>query len=574
MIEITIITEEGEQKFPIQKTPIVIGRNPNPEYPHLVLLDPFVSRSHVQITETSGGLVRVECLGSNPIVSRCGETIRRGKDALLSLPAEIRIGRSVARVAAVGTGVTFLHTPTEQPLAIGPTNVASRFAIDDAVAPDRLIGWFENLIALQASATGIDGLYRQAAKAVVELIGLDRCVVLIRSEEDWTVQFEHGQHRTDEIVFSHSVVDHVVRSGQTVFDSSLPLSAVNSLTGICAFVGSPIKDAQSEIIACLFGARRLAEDSPSPGVLPIEAQLVQVIAGIVSMRISRWAAEADQVRTQVQLEQFAPPALVREMQSNPHWLDANQRELTLMFGDIRGFSAISERLTAHQTFALVRDVMDCMTEVIHRHGGFIINYAGDGIAAMWNAPEPDADHASDACTAAIEIQHQLPTELHKWTSVVGQPVRVGLGINTGDALIGNSGSKHRMKYSPLGHAVNLASRIEGATKYLGVSILITQATHDRIHGEFETRNLGEVSVIGIDASVRVHQLAVDPPVDRVHWPAYEYALRHYEQGDMIGAMELANQVMTEHPNDLPTSILIQRIQESDGVARSWTLPSK
>ena len=376
------------------------------------------------------------------------------------------------------------------------------------------------------------------------------------------------------MLFSHSVVEHVLKYQQTVFDSSINLSAAASLSNVSAFVGSPIMDERRCVIACLFGVRRLDDELASTGVLPIEAQLVQVIAGIVSTRISRLAAEAEQIRTQVQLEQFASTALVREMQSNPQWLEATERELTLMFGDIRNFSTISERLTAHETFSLVREVMDCVTEVIHRHGGFIFNYAGDGIAAMWNAPEPNEAHAFNSARAAMEIQERLPVALQTWTKLVGQPVRIGLGIHTGNALIGNSGSKHRLKYSPLGHAVNLASRVEGATKYLGVSILITQAMRDRIGVDIPTRNFGEISVVGIRSGVRVYQLAPESQIDRDLWERYEQALRLYEKGDLPAARIHAERVLADHLDDIPTKILLDRIEQSNGLPSPWTLPSK
>jgi adenylate cyclase len=577
MIEVTIVIGGRGRKFPISSTPCVIGRFPNSECPDLVLSDPFVSRRHVELTETDQGQLSVRCLGGSPIELNTGEKIEHDCEAIVDLPVGIRIGRSSLRVSKIDSGLSFLNVPASQFQMTDQTEQTfnvSRFASADSVSPDRLIQWFENLVSLQASAAGAKGLFKQAAKAVVELIGLDRCVVLHRDGDRWTVDVEHGHRHSSETVYSRSVVELVSSSKKTVYDCSGDIAGTNSLMGVSAFVGSPIMDANGEIFACLFGVRRIEGASASTGVLPIEAQLVQVIAGILSARISRLAAEAEQVRSQVQLEQFASAALVREMQSNPHWLDATERELTIMFGDIRNFSGITERLTAHQTFSLVRDVMDCMTEVIHQHGGFIFNFAGDGIAAMWNAPEPRDHHARDACRAALEIQQRLPKTVQSWTPFVGEPVRVGLGINTGKALIGNSGSKDRLKYSPLGHEVNLASRVEGATKYLGAPILITQATLDSVQDSIATRDLGEISVVGIETGVRVHEIADVSEIDREHWKAYENALRLYESGDIHNASLQARQVLTDCPDDTPTRILIKRIDEFSDSGAPWKLPSK
>ena len=579
MIEITTSSRGQERRFLITKMPFTFGRHPNPDCPELVLADPFVSRTHVQIAEDTEGQLRVRCLGASPIELPKGEMIQRDHELAVSLPAEIRIGRSQVRIARIASGVSFLSTPPPRSIVTDfeQTLESPRMTIDETLSLDRLIEWFEHLVALQESATGTDSMFRQAAKAVVELIGLDRCVVLCRGTDDmkdqWCVKTEHGRPAINEAVFSRTVVAHVSSSLKTVFDNSVELSSANSLAGVSAFVGSPIIDAKGTMVACLFGVRRVDRTSLAMGVQPIEAQLVQVIAGILSARISRLAAEAEQVRTQVQLEQFASPALVREMQSNPQWLDATERELTFMFGDIRKFSQISQILSAHQTFELVRDVMDCMTEVIHQCGGFIFNFAGDGIAAMWNAPEPNDCHAQDACQAAVEIQKRLCSAVASWTSQIGEEVEVGLGIHTGVALIGNSGSKERLKYSPLGHAVNLASRIEGATKYLGAPILITQATIDQVNQPLITRDLGEISVVGISEGVRVHQVAASAEVDENLWNCYEQARCSFESKDLENAKLQARRVQEDYPNDVPTRILIDQI-ESGRIATPWQLPNK
>lgn len=577
MFEITIVTGEHERKFPIVNTPFIFGRHPNPECPDLVLLDPFVSRQHVELNATTDGRLMVRCLGRSSIKLSTGETLKRDCETTVSLPIEVVVGRSCVRVSPIEAASGFSHAATSYSASVekGQQDFdVSRFASPDAVSPERLIQWFENLVALQATAAGGEGLFQQAAKAVVELIGLDRCVVLSRDGDDWKVNGEHGHRNPTEVVYSHSVVDLVRSSKKTVFECSDEFSATNSLAGISAFVGSPITDASGNIVACLFGVSRPAAMSTATGVLPIEAQLVQVIAGIVSARISRLDAEAEQVRSQVQLEQFASAALVREMHSNPHWLDATERELTLMFGDIRSFTGITQRLTARQTFALVRDVMDCMTSVIHQHGGFVFNFAGDGIAAMWNAPEPISDHAQCACRAALEIQRQLPQTLRSWTPLVGEAIHVGLGINTGNALIGNSGSKERLKYSPLGHSVNLASRIEGATKYFGVATLITQTTRDQLEEPITIRSHGKISVVGIDGGFRVFEIANGSEMDTDLWNAYKQARELYEGGDTDEARYCAKLILEQFPNDRPTKILAEQIESSDDISTPWRLQSK
>src|SRR5262249_3914585 len=148
------------------------------------------------------------------------------------------------------------------------------------------------------------------------------------------------------------------------------------------------------------------------------------------------------------------------------------------------------------------------------------------------APDDLPDHAAQACRAALAILGDMPGLNADWREQCGQPLGVGIGINTGTALVGNTGSRHKFKYGPFGHTVNLASRVEGATKQLRVPVLITGNTHAQLGGQFATRRLCRVRVLGLRDPIDLYELNAESPTEE--WlqrrDAYEKALAMFEAG--------------------------------------------
>src|SRR5690606_34922826 len=123
-------------------------------------------------------------------------------------------------------------------------------------------------------------------------------------------------------------------------------------------------------------------------------------------------------------------------------------------------------------------IMDRLTDHVLAHDGVVVDYYGDGMLAMWNAPVDQSDHAERACRAALAIVGELPAIEAKWEGTVPGPIAVGIGINSGEALVGNTGSSRKFKYGPLGLTVNAAQRLEASTKLLGVPVVISGATFE------------------------------------------------------------------------------------------------
>jgi adenylate cyclase len=210
--------------------------------------------------------------------------------------------------------------------------------------------------------------------------------------------------------------------------------------------------------------------------------------------------------------------------------------------------------------------MERLTQCIQAHEGTVVDYAGDGLMAMWNAPLTQPNHAVQACRAALAMQAVLPQLDADWHDRIGQPIKVGIGVNTGVAMVGNTGCKARFKYGPLGHCVNLASRVEGATKQLGVPVLITNTTRALIGESFATRRLCKVRVVGIHGAVDFYELHAETGAEDwlAHRNAYEAALTQFEAGQFGAACRnvyplLANQ---EGTYDMPCLNLVTRAVEA------------
>jgi adenylate cyclase len=187
-------------------------------------------------------------------------------------------------------------------------------------------------------------------------------------------------------------------------------------------------------------------------------------------------------------------------------LGGEERELTVLFLDVREFSAIAERLTAPQLVALMNEFFTAMTEVVLAHRGMLDKYIGDSLLAVFGAPLPDRHHALRACRAAIDMRATLSALHGRWRAG-GQPcLEMRIGISTGRMVIGNMGSERRFDYTVMGDEVNVASRLETANNVFGTDILVSAATMEAANGHLTFSPRGQIAVKGRQQPVRVFEL--------------------------------------------------------------------
>lgn len=266
-------------------------------------------------------------------------------------------------------------------------------------------------------------------------------------------------------------------------------------------------------------------------VFPAAASLAIYLSGSL---IGYLRTEAERKQVRGAFSQYLSPDLVERLARDPSLLrlGGETRNLTLMFCDVRGFTTISERFKAdpQRLTQLINRLLTPMTEVVLERRGTIDKYMGDCIMAFWNAPLDNPAHAGDACASALAIQSclvDLNAELAREANAAGeehQDLAVAIGINTGDCVVGNMGSRQRFDYSALGDTVNLASRLEGQSRAYGVDIVVGSSTRSAAQG-LAAIELDLIVVKGKSEPERIHALLGGE--DEARTPAFlEFATMH------------------------------------------------
>ncbi len=376
-----------------------------------------------------------------------------------------------------------------------------------------LAHWFNALGRLQQLPADSTEFNQAAVEAMLEPGGLDCGLLLVREGEQWqalaTTSAAHETTWLDRPVHLE-LLERTAQERRTLFHDArcvpqvvVPKPAAHGNTFV---VTAPLLDAAGEVTGALVGMRIDHMGNKRRGIRPLEAQFVQAVADAVAAGQMRRSREMELVRLRSRLELAFSPTVARELESNPQLLEGSQREVSILFCDLRGFTSLSQQLAPRQSYALLGDVMDRFTHDVMRHEGVLLDYFGDGLAAFWNAPLDQPHHAHWACRAAQAMLASLAEVSDDWLPITDLPLRAGIGIHTGNALVGNAGSRSRIKYGPRGNVVNLASRVQGATKTFGCNVLITSSTAEHLSSEFVTRSLGTIPLAGFSEPVALHEL--------------------------------------------------------------------
>jgi adenylate cyclase len=237
------------------------------------------------------------------------------------------------------------------------------------------------------------------------------------------------------------------------------------------------------------------------------------------------------------------------------------RNLTVLFADIAGFTGLSERL-GDQIIPLLSRYLDTISREVSGHGGTIDKFIGDAVMAFWGAPAANADHAVDACRAALACQRALLAS--GLSDDGGRPLRVRVGINSGDMLVGNIGSEVRLNYTVIGDAVNIASRLEGANKEYGTDIIIGEQTRRLAGDRILVRELDRLMVYGRAGGIAIYEL-LDVAENGAVLPAwvalYDRGLAAYRCRDFEGAANFFQKVLDARAADQPARILRERCSQ-------------
>ena len=277
--------------------------------------------------------------------------------------------------------------------------------------------------------------------------------------------------------------------------------------------------------------------------IPLVAPLFSFVLSVFGSIIMSYGLEGRQKQfIKNAFSQYLSPAVIDGLIANPHKLKlgGERRHISIFFSDVQSFTSLSEKLSPETLTELLNQYLTEMTNIILEHGGTIDKYEGDAIIAFWNAPSDQADHALRALTAAVKCQNRLAELSDEFTQKVGRPLWTRIGLNTGDAIVGNMGSNLRFDYTMLGDSVNLASRLEGLNKQFGTYLMCSLQTKSEAENAgctLKWRELGRVSVVGKKEAVNVFEPILPTVFEKKEkiYKGFAIALKLFYDGKLTDA---------------------------------------
>jgi class 3 adenylate cyclase/CHASE3 domain sensor protein len=266
------------------------------------------------------------------------------------------------------------------------------------------------------------------------------------------------------------------------------------------------------------------------------------------------------------LIQYVSPSLVQDILKNPQKLvlGGEEKRLTVLFSDIRGFTTIAEGLKPQVLVKLMNDYLSPMTDIVFENGGTIDKYMGDAIMAFWGAPVWQEDHPQRACRTALRMISRVQELKPIWEAVGIDKFEIGIGLSTGNVTVGNMGSHARFGYTVMGDSVNLGSRLEGLNKEYGTSIIVPQFTYDDVKEEFSLRRLDRIKVKGKKVPTTVYELMGDKAEKeklKAVIDGFENGLAAYMEQKWERAEMFFQAVLKVRPEDGPSKTFLARIQD-------------
>lgn len=264
---------------------------------------------------------------------------------------------------------------------------------------------------------------------------------------------------------------------------------------------------------------------------------------------------------------YISPLLVSEITRNPDKLKlgGEQKTITILFSDVRGFTTLSERLTPEQLVTLLNRYLGPMSDIVLAEKGTLDKYIGDAIMAIYNAPVDVPDHAARACHSALRMLSALEVLNSALRDEMNLEIDIGVGLHTGEAVVGNMGTALRFDYTAMGDAVNLASRLEGQNKTYGTHVLVSDETRAAAGAGFLFRPIDLLRVKGKQRPVAVFELlntaTAASDAERVHVGRFETAIALYRAGRFQEAFDQFERISRERPTDGAAALYVQRCRE-------------
>jgi len=392
----------------------------------------------------------------------------------------------------------------------------------------------------------------------------ERCAMAPSTTTDFTPRTIAGAY------IHATAVNNLIRHNALIETGTLASGAIAAaFAALAAFsalvLAPPLAVASFLVLGAAASTGALAAFQYNMLVLPLFESLSAGVAALFAMIGFRLAVTDKNERIlRRSFSLYLAPALIEKMLSSGKLpsLGGETRPVTMFFSDIANFSAMTERMPPTELVALMNVYLSAMTDIIEAHGGFVDKYIGDAIVGVFGAPVADNDHATAAVLAALSCQARL-AELNSSVPALRKHVLAHrIGLNSGEALVGNVGSGRRFNYTVIGDVVNLASRLEGANKYYGSSILASEATVNLTGASFRWREIDSIKVLGRKQPIRVYeplaQAGRETGLQSEHARIYAEGLACWRNREFGAAADIFARIAAADP---PSKLFQERAEE-------------
>ncbi len=527
-----------------------------------------IDRQHVRVTNLSeiSFVIADRRLGSN-------------QSLLLSLPASLASETATLKISRAVDREQLYHGCERMTMDLCPVRDSSQgrktalsathspspptMNFARSPAPSTLVRWFKTLALIQRQAGCSAEFYAEAVAAIVDPGGLESGLLLEKCGDAWRVKNSCLASRQTSLCFEPEFAELVRQRRETLMYHIAPSACEGSQAGekssAHALFAAPVFDENMQVAFVLYGSRQVGPTNRRHRLRELEALWIQLVAESMTSGFIRLKQETSIARQRLLLERSMPAGIVARLsQQDVPELLMEEREITIMFADLVDSSSLAACALANGLPKLQGDVMDEWTSIIHRHEGTIVDYYGDGLVAMWNAPNANTNHALLACQSALEIVQRMPVINSVWQSQLGRSIEIGMGVHTGTASVGNSGSRDRLKYGPRGAAVHIASRIEHATRNIQQPLLISDATRQQLPRDASAFRLGKFRLRGFAKPIvlyALHSLDAENSANDCCRDKFCELQRHIIEGDYDGAARRLSDCQSCELDDLSLQFL-------------------
>lgn len=265
---------------------------------------------------------------------------------------------------------------------------------------------------------------------------------------------------------------------------------------------------------------------------------------------------------------YVSSKIVDDLIDNPQKLKlgGERKELSILFSDITNFTTLSESVEPEILVDFMNDYFDKMTEIIFKYNGTLDKFEGDAVMAFWGAPLNDPNHTINSIETALEMRAQTKIISETWKDRLHFDIFTRIGINTGEVIVGNMGSKKKFDFTVMGDNVNISARLEAINKFYGTDIIVSEKTIQDNEEKYLTRELDNLLVKGKSKPIKIYQLIDHSNLSTdIDWQfiikEFEEGIKLYREKDFIHSIQKFKKIINTYPNDKPSLLYIKRCEE-------------